>query len=142
MSGGGGASEKACSCRLRVGELVMTLGHPFGLEHSVSFGVVSRKGTPATVAAPGLDFIQTDAAMNPGNAGGPLINMAGEVVGMNAMVARDGGRVPGPRHRAGCARAYSFSPERVIPRTKARWKNRKMIAVGSMPMTAIAMISW
>jgi serine protease Do len=78
------------SNRLRVGELVMALGHPFGLEQSVSFGIVSRKGAPLTVAAPGFDFIQTDAAINPGNSGGPLVNMAGQVVGVNSMAARNG----------------------------------------------------
>src|SRR2546428_2047688 len=78
------------SNRVRVGEFVLALGHPFGLEHSVSFGIVSRRGTPLTVATPGFDFIQTDAAINPGNSGGPLINMAGEVVGINSMAARNG----------------------------------------------------
>jgi serine protease Do len=78
------------SNRVRVGEFVMALGHPFGLEHSVSFGIVSRKGAPLTVAAPGFDYIQTDAAINPGNSGGPLINMAGQVVGVNTMAARNG----------------------------------------------------
>ena len=78
------------SNRIRVGEFVLALGHPFGLDHSVSFGIVSRKGAPLTVAAPGFDFIQTDAAINPGNSGGPLINMAGEVVGVNTMAARNG----------------------------------------------------
>jgi serine protease Do len=78
------------SNRLRVGEFVLALGHPFGLEHSVSFGIVSRRGAPLTVAAPGFDFIQTDAAINPGNSGGPLVNMAGEVVGINSMAARNG----------------------------------------------------
>jgi len=78
------------SNRLRVGEFVMALGHPFGLEQSVSFGIVSRKGAPLTVAAPGFDFIQTDAAINPGNSGGPLVNMAGQVVGVNSMAARNG----------------------------------------------------
>jgi serine protease Do len=78
------------SNRLRVGELVLALGHPFGLEQSVSFGIVSRKGAPLTVAAPGFDFIQTDAAINPGNSGGPLVNMAGQVVGVNSMAARNG----------------------------------------------------
>src|SRR2546428_502272 len=52
------------SNRLRVGEFVLALGHPFGLEQSVSFGIVSRKGAPLTIAAPGFDFIQTDAANN------------------------------------------------------------------------------
>ncbi len=78
------------SNRVRVGEFVLALGHPFGLEHSVSFGIVSRRGTPLTVATPGFDFIQTDAAINPGNSGGPLVNMAGEVIGINSMAARNG----------------------------------------------------
>jgi serine protease Do len=78
------------SNRLRVGEFVLALGHPFNLEHTVSFGIVSRKGAPLTVAAPGFDFIQTDAAINPGNSGGPLVNMAGEVIGVNSMAARNG----------------------------------------------------
>src|SRR5213594_4152611 len=78
------------SNRMRVGEFVLALGHPFGLEQSVSFGIVSRKGAPLTVAAPGFDFIQTDAAINPGNSGGPLVNMAGEVIGVNSMAARNG----------------------------------------------------
>jgi serine protease Do len=78
------------SNRLRVGEFVLALGHPFGLEQTVSFGIVSRKGAPLTVAAPGFDFIQTDAAVNPGNSGGPLVSMAGEVVGVNSMAARNG----------------------------------------------------
>ena len=78
------------SNRLRVGEFVLALGHPFGLEQTVSLGIVSRKGAPLKVAAPGFDFIQTDAAVNPGNSGGPLVNMAGEVVGINSMAARNG----------------------------------------------------
>jgi serine protease Do len=78
------------SDRLRVGEFVMALGHPFGLEQTVSFGIVSRKGAPLQAAAPGFDFIQTDAAVNPGNSGGPLVNMAGQVVGVNTMAARNG----------------------------------------------------
>lgn len=78
------------SNHVRVGEFVLALGHPFGLEQSVSFGIVSRKGAPLQVAAPGFDFIQTDASVNPGNSGGPLVNMAGEVVGVNSMAARNG----------------------------------------------------
>lgn len=78
------------SNRLRVGEFVLALGHPFGLEQTVSLGIVSRKGAPLRIAAPGFDFIQTDASVNPGNSGGPLVNMAGEVVGVNSMAARNG----------------------------------------------------
>jgi serine protease Do len=78
------------SNRTRVGEFVLALGHPFGLEHSVSFGIVSRRGSPQTVASAAVEFIQTDAAINPGNSGGPLVNMAGEVIGINSMAARNG----------------------------------------------------
>jgi serine protease Do len=78
------------SNRLRVGEFVLALGHPFGLEQTVSLGIVSRKGAPLSAAAPGFDFIQTDAAVNPGNSGGPLVSMSGEVVGVNSMAARNG----------------------------------------------------
>jgi serine protease Do len=76
--------------RLAVGELVLALGHPFGLEQTVSLGIVSRKGAPLQAAAPGFDFIQTDAAVNPGNSGGPLVDMSGQVVGVNSMAARNG----------------------------------------------------
>lgn len=78
------------SDRLEVGELVLALGHPFGLEQTVSLGIVSRKGAPLLAAAPGFDFVQTDAAVNPGNSGGPLVDMAGRVVGVNTMAARNG----------------------------------------------------
>jgi serine protease Do len=78
------------SDRLAVGELVLALGHPFGLEQTVSLGIVSRKGAPLQAAAPGFDFIQTDAAVNPGNSGGPLVDMSGQVVGVNTMAARNG----------------------------------------------------
>jgi serine protease Do len=78
------------SDQLRVGEFVMALGHPFGLEQTVSFGIVSRKGAPLQSATRGFDFVQTDAAVNPGNSGGPLVNMAGQVVGVNTMAARNG----------------------------------------------------
>jgi putative serine protease PepD len=83
------------SNRLRVGEFVLALGHPFGLEQTVSFGIVSRKGAPLDVAAPGFDFIQTDAAVNPGNSGGPLVNMLGQVIGVNSAIATTGGTTGG-----------------------------------------------
>ena len=78
------------SNKMRVGELVLALGTPFGLEQSVTFGIVSRKGAPLIAASPGFDFIQTDAAIHPGNSGGPLVNMSGEVVGVNTMAGRNG----------------------------------------------------
>jgi len=75
---------------LQVGELVMALGNPFGLEQSVTLGIVSRKPVRSGVAGPGFQFILTDAAVNPGNSGGPLVNMAGEVVGVNSAATSRG----------------------------------------------------
>ncbi len=75
--------------RLKVGEWVMAIGSPFGLENTVTAGIVSAK---ARDTGEFLPFIQTDVAINPGNSGGPLINMAGEVVGINSQIlSRSGG---------------------------------------------------
>ncbi len=75
--------------RLRVGEWVMAIGSPFGLENSVTAGIVSAKQRDTGEYLP---FIQTDVAINPGNSGGPLINMRGEVVGINSQIySRSGG---------------------------------------------------
>jgi serine protease Do len=78
---------------LKVGEWVVAVGSPFGLEHTVTAGIVSAKGR-VIGSGPYDDFIQTDASINPGNSGGPLVNMKGEVVGINtAIVSRSGGNV-------------------------------------------------
>ena len=75
--------------RLRVGEWVMAIGSPFGLENTVTAGIVSAKQRDTGDYLP---FIQTDVAINPGNSGGPLINMRGEVVGINSQIySRSGG---------------------------------------------------
>ncbi len=75
-----------------VGEIVIALGAPFGLEASVSMGVVSAVGRGALDIAKMGNFIQTDAAINPGNSGGPLLNTQGQVVGINtAIFSRSGG---------------------------------------------------
>lgn len=81
------------SAALEVGEWVLAIGNPFGLEHTVTSGIVSAKGRRIG-AGPYDNFIQTDASINPGNSGGPLINLRGEVVGVNtAIVSRGGGNV-------------------------------------------------
>jgi len=71
---------------LQVGEWVIAIGNPLGLGHTVTAGIVSAKGR-VLGAGPYDDFIQTDASINPGNSGGPLINMRGEVVGINTLIA-------------------------------------------------------
>jgi serine protease Do len=75
--------------RLKVGEWVIAIGSPFGLENTVTAGIVSAK---ARDTGDFLPFIQTDVAINPGNSGGPLINMRGEVIGINSQIySRSGG---------------------------------------------------
>ena len=77
---------------LRVGEWVIAIGNPFGLTHTVTVGVVSAKGRSGIGITDVEDFIQTDAAINPGNSGGPLLNLKGEVIGVNtAIFTRSGG---------------------------------------------------
>ena len=98
-----------------IGTWVMALGSPFGLRHSVSQGIISARGRqmdelPDVV---NQDFIQTDAAINPGNSGGPLVNMKGEVVGINNSIASNGGGNEG----------VGFS----IPINLARWIMNELI---------------
>lgn len=79
------------SSNLKVGEWVLAIGSPFGFDHTVTAGIVSAKGRslPSENYVP---FIQTDVAINPGNSGGPLINLDGEVIGMNSQIySRTGG---------------------------------------------------
>jgi serine protease Do len=80
------------SDKMRVGSFVMAVGSPFGLNRTVTSGIVSAKGRTNVGIVDYEDFIQTDAAINPGNSGGPLVNIDGEVVGINTAIAsRSGG---------------------------------------------------
>ena len=80
---------------MRIGDTVLAIGSPFGLSHSVTLGIVSAKGRRDLDLGDGnvkfQDFIQTDAAINPGNSGGPLVNLRGEVVGLNTAIASNSG---------------------------------------------------
>jgi len=78
------------SDKLEVGEWAIAIGSPFGLEHTVTVGVISAKGRSGLGTGTYEDFIQTDASINPGNSGGPLINIDGEVIGINAMIIQPG----------------------------------------------------
>lgn len=86
------AAQFGNSSSMKVGDWVLAVGSPFGLNSTVTAGIISAKGR----GFPGVDnqfkrFIQTDAAINPGNSGGPLVNMAGQVIGINTAIATDQG---------------------------------------------------
>ena len=85
----------ADSRQIEMGDFVFAVGSPFGLNHSVSYGIISAKGRRnlelGSKAIVYQDFIQTDAAINPGNSGGPLMNMRGEVIGINTAIASNSG---------------------------------------------------
>lgn len=90
-----------CATRLgnsddvEIGDFVLAVGSPYGLSHSVSFGIISAKGRwVPELDSDGVhlqDFLQTDAAINPGNSGGPLLNLKGEVIGINTAIASNSG---------------------------------------------------
>jgi serine protease Do len=82
-------AEIGDSDKLRVGDWVMAIGNPFGLEQTVTAGIVSAKGR-VIGAGPYDNFIQTDASINPGNSGGPLFNMEGKVIGINTAIVAQG----------------------------------------------------
>jgi serine protease Do len=77
--------------KLEVGEWVMAIGNPFGLQHTLTVGVVSAIGRTELGINDYEDFIQTDAAINPGNSGGPLVNLDGQIVGMNTAIFSSSG---------------------------------------------------
>jgi len=83
------------SGRMEIGDFVLAVGSPFGLSHSVTFGIISAKGRRdlrlGDAKVRFQDFLQTDAAINPGNSGGPLINLRGEIIGINTAIASNSG---------------------------------------------------
>ncbi len=103
------------SDRVQVGDWVVALGQPFGLEGTVTAGIVSAKGRGLGIA-PRENFIQTDAAINPGNSGGPLINLSGEVIGINTAIST----------RSGGYQGVGFA----IPSNLAKWVAEQLAAEG------------
>jgi serine protease Do len=82
------AAKMGDSDKLQVGEWVIAIGNPFGLDHTVTVGVLSAKSRSGFQGGGHFeDFLQTDASINPGNSGGPLVNLDGEVIGINTMIA-------------------------------------------------------
>ena len=96
----------ADSGKVHVGQLCLAFGSPLGLENTVTLGVISSTQRQLNSAAP-VVYLQTDAAINPGNSGGPLVDIEGEVIGMNTMIASQSGGSEG----------VGFS----IPRTPFAW---------------------
>jgi serine protease Do len=96
LQGGGPypAATLGDSDKLKVGDWVLAIGSPFGLQQTVTAGIISAKGR-SIGQGPFDDFLQTDAAINPGNSGGPLVNMSGEVVGINSAIASRTGQYAG-----------------------------------------------
>ena len=89
------------SDKLQIGDWVIAIGNPFELEQTVSAGIISGMGRELNTRsrACGPSFLQTDAAINPGNSGGPLVNLHGEVVGINTAIATNNGSYSGHRLR-------------------------------------------
>jgi serine protease Do len=83
------------SDQVDIGDFVLAVGSPFGLSHSVTYGIISAKGRRDLKLGDGSvkyqDFLQTDASINPGNSGGPLLNLRGEVIGINTAIASSSG---------------------------------------------------
>lgn len=89
------AARLGDSDKLEIGDFVIAVGSPFGLSHSVTYGIISAKSRRDLELGDGSiryqDFLQTDAAINPGNSGGPLLNLRGEVIGINTAIASSSG---------------------------------------------------
>ncbi len=103
---------------LRVGESVVAIGSPLGLSSTVTAGIVSALHRPVTTGSAGddssyINAVQTDAAINPGNSGGPLVNLRGQVVGVNSAIATTGGSVGGESGNIGVGFAIPIEQVRI-----------------------------
>ncbi len=105
------------SDHLRIGDWVIAVGQPFGLENTVTTGIVSATGRAVGITKYD-EFIQTDAAINPGNSGGPLVNLKGEVIGINTAISSSSGGFQG----------IGFS----IPVNVAKWVSSQLVSEGKV----------
>jgi serine protease Do len=122
----------------RIGDWVVAIGNPFGLENTVTAGIVSAKHRRSGQDGPRYsDFIQTDAAINPGNSGGPLLNLAGEVVGINTMIISPGAGFGGAGN-VGIGFAIPVNmAKQVLPQLRSEGKvARGKLGVGIQPVDA------
>ncbi len=116
------------SQRMYIGETVVAIGSPLGLSSTVTSGIVSALDRPVTTGAAGSDAssyinaVQTDAAINPGNSGGPLVNLRGQVVGVNSAIATTGGSFGGEGGNIGVGFA--------IPMEQVRQTARQILDTG------------
>lgn len=111
------AAKLGNSDALEIGDWVIAIGNPFGLESTVSSGIISAKGRQVEEGQR-TSFLQTDAAINPGNSGGPLINLDGEVIGINTAIATNSGSFQG----------VGFA----IPVNTAKWISEQLIQRGAV----------
>jgi serine protease Do len=117
------------SSQLQQGDWVMAIGNPFSLGHTVTVGVISALGRPFTTVVRGRDqnMLQTDAAINPGNSGGPLLNIRGEVVGMNTAIYTD------PQRQANIGIGFATpinTVKELVPQLRTGKVTRGVIGVG------------
>lgn len=111
------AARLGDSERVEIGDWVLALGQPFGLEGTVTAGIISAKGRGIGITAR-ENFLQTDAAINPGNSGGPLVNLAGEVIGINTAISS----------RSGGNDGVGFA----IPVNLAKWVSDQLVSTGTV----------
>jgi Do/DeqQ family serine protease len=114
---------------LRVGEWAIAIGNPFGLDHTLTVGVVSATGRSEVGIAAYENFIQTDASINPGNSGGPLLNVRGEVIGINTAIVASGQGI-------GFAIPINMARKIMDDLVKKGKVTRNWLGVGVQPLTA------
>ena len=134
-------AELGDSDHVEVGDLVLAFGSPFGLQHTVTDGIISAKGRTGVVASDRVELLQTSAAVNPGNSGGPLADMAGRVIGINtAIVSRSGGShgigfaVPINVARTAITRFLQKAPDARDPvRIRRGWVGVDVVSLDRIP---------